>query len=476
MDDEFNESILCKIDINTNEENDFFTPLNKLNSLILKFFQISITDYENIAKLIKSFQNEFSLKSISNGIVIEHNSNLLKKINYSEKRLTQYFEKAKNLFQLMKEKKQLLKINGDDTINELSQELSMIKEYNEKLIKEIGAKNLIQNQLDLEILELKDILKSSNQNQKMKELNEEIKRISFEKEQMEKILERNGIQVVGGEEINIPKNDIIEKYQNEIEKLRKKVKNLEDMADFSKQNKQLIESSIYSQNSDLIITLAKNDEEIKSLKKHYENVFKENENLKSIITNNGEEINSLKEKNRKLIEEINDLNTKFRELEKERYNKNNKILNNLNNININNKISLDENTNKLRFFIKENEKLKNENKKLKNENENLKNEKRMLTELNIESIKRSCFENPSELEKIPEKEYNNEEMSNRAKIIDNIQNINVDFPDISTIIAKYKEFEYNNKMMNCMINKSKDLLRTETNNKKLRLEFSKILG
>ena len=457
MENESNESILCKIDIDTDEEKDFLTPLNDLNSLIFNFMKASIIDYENSNKLIKSFQNELlSLNSIPENIsdrIINHYSILLTKITSSDLRLRQFFEKVKNLFQLMKEKKRLLKINSNNNINELSQQLSMIKEHNEKLKTEIGAKILIQNQLDLEILELKDKLQSSNQNQKMKELNEEIKRISFEKEQMEKILERYGIQVVGGEEINIPKDDIIEKYKNENEKLWQKVKNLEEIADFSKQNKQLIESSIYSQNSDLIITLAKNDEEIKSLKKDNENIFKENENLKSIITNKEEELNSLKEKNGKLLEEINDLNTKFRELERERTNLNNRILNNLNNININNRIKIDAN--------------------IKDENEKLKNVIKMLTELNLKSIKRSCFENSSELEK---EEYNKEEMSNRAKIIDNIQNINVDFPDISTIIAKYKEFEYNNKMLNCMINKCKDLLRTETNNKNLRLGLSKILG
>ena len=456
MENESNESILCKIDINTDEEKEFLTPLNDLNSLIFNFMKASIIDYENSNKLIKSFQNElFSLnfpENISHRI-INHNSNLINKLNSSDLRLRQFFEKVKNLFQLMKEKKQLLKINSNNNINELSQQLSMIKEHNEKLKTEIGAKILIQNQLDLEILELKDKLQSSNQNQKMKELNEEIKRISFEKEQMEKILERNGIQVVGGEEINIPKDDIIEKYKNENEKLWQKVKNLEEIADFSKQNKQLIESSIYSQNSDLIITLAKNDEEIKSLKKDNENIFKENENLKSIITNKEEELNSLKEKNGKLLEEINDLNTKFRELERERTNLNNRILNNLNNININNRIKIDAN--------------------IKDENEKLKNVIKMLTELNLKSIKRSCFENSSELEK---EEYNKEEMSNRAKIIDNIQNIKVDFPEISNIIEKYKEFEYNDKMLNCMINKCKDLLRTETNNKNLRLGLSKILG
>ena len=456
MENESNESILCKIDINTDEEKEFLTPLNDLKSLIFNFIKTSIIDYENSFQLIKSFQNElFSLnfpENISHRI-INHNSNLINKLNSSDLRLRQFFEKVKNLFQLMKEKKQLLKINSNNNINELSQQLSMIKEHNEKLKTEIGAKILIQNQLDLEILELKDKLQSSNQNQKMKELNEEIKRISFEKEQMEKILERYGIQVVGGEEINIPKDDIIEKYKNENEKLWQKVKNLEEIADFSKQNKQLIESSIYSQNSDLIITLAKNDEEIKSLKKDNENIFKENENLKSIITNKEEELNSLKEKNGKLLEEINDLNTKFRELERERTNLNNRILNNLNNININNRIKIDAN--------------------IKDENEKLKNVIKMLTELNLKSIKRSCFENSSELEK---EEYNKEEMSNRAKIIDNIQNIKVDFPEISNIIEKYKEFEYNNKMLNCMINKCKDLLRTETNNKNLRLGLSKILG
>ena len=457
MENESNESILCKIDIDTDEEKEFLTPLNDLNSLIFNFMKASIIDYENSNKLIKSFQNELlSLNSIPENIsdrIINHYSILLTKINSSDLRLRQFFEKVKNLFQLMKEKKRLLKINSNNNINELSQQLSMIKEHNEKLKTEIGAKILIQNQLDLEILELKDKLQSSNQNQKMKELNEEIKRISFEKEQMEKILERYGIQVVGGEEINIPKDDIIEKYKNENEKLWQKVKNLEEIADFSKQNKQLIESSIYSQNSDLIITLAKNDEEIKSLKKDNENIFKENENLKSIITNKEEELNSLKEKNGKLLEEINDLNTKFRELERERTNLNNRILNNLNNININNRIKIDAN--------------------IKDENEKLKNVIKMLTELNLKSIKRSCFENSSELEK---EEYNKEEMSNRAKIIDNIQNIKVDFPEISNIIEKYKELEYNNKMLNCMINKCKDLLRTETNNKNLRLGLSKILG
>ena len=477
------ESIISEIDINIKEEKEFITLLNGLGSIILFFFKDSLRGNENLVKSIKSFQNElFLLKSIpenaSNKIIL-YNSELLNKINCNEFNLRQFFEKVKNLYKLMKEKKQLFsKLTNSNyqikldynKLNHLSKENLYIKEYNEKLIKAIGAKTLIINQLEIDLENAKNsnlfgdsIL--SNQ-QEVDELKEEIKKLSLEKEQQRKLLEKKGIEIIGGEKFETLKEEIIERLQNEIEDLKKKINISKQIEDFIKENKALIEPIIEDENKNLKKKLSNSEEEINSLKLNYEKKVEENQYLKSKLEIYEKEKSSLREENEQLVKEIDGLNNKYKELEM--HYPNNKIINSINNININNRIRLDDVINKIILFIQENEKLKKENEKLKNE-------KKMLLELNIKSIKRSYFENTS-LELIQEEEYDKEKMSARAKISDNIQNLSVDYPDISNIIEKYKELEFNYKTLNSKINKSKDLLKTETNDKILRIELSKILG
>ena len=288
----------------------------------------------------------------------------------------------------------------------------------------------------------------------------------MEKEQQRKLLEKKGIEIIGGEKFETLKEEIIERLQNEIEDLKKKINISKQIEDFIKENKALIEPIIEDENKNLKKKLSNSEEEINSLKLNYEKKVEENQYLKSKLEIYEKEKSSLREENEQLVKEIDGLNNKYKELEM--HYPNNKIINSINNININNRIRLDDVINKIILFIQENEKLKKENEKLKNE-------KKMLLELNIKSIKRSYFENTS-LELIQEEEYDKEKMSARAKISDNIQNLSVDYPDISNIIEKYKELEFNYKTLNSKINKSKDLLKTETNDKILRIELSKILG
>ena len=144
MEYESMESIISEIDINIKEEKEFITLLNGLGSIILFFFKDSLRGNENLVKSIKSFQNElFLLKSIpenASNKVILYNSELLNKINCNEFNLRQFFEKVKNLYKLMKEKKQLFsKLTNSNyqikldynKLNHLSKENLYIKEYNE---------------------------------------------------------------------------------------------------------------------------------------------------------------------------------------------------------------------------------------------------------------------------------------------------------------------------------------------------------
>lgn len=476
MSNNSNESIISKIDINTNikEEIEFIIPINDLGSLLINYFQGALSNNEKINNSIKSFQNDFFLlKSIPENIsnkVLQFNSELLEKIYLNDFILRKFFEKAKNLFNLMKEKKQNYSKNANSNYQikldynkledltkknqTLTKENEKLKIIKENLEKEIESKTLKINNLELENYQLTKDEDLSYQKSKIEELNEEIKAITSEKEELEEILAKKGIKIIGGVEIELSKEDILEEYKTKISNLTQQN---EILKDFSQKYQKLIESDIYGENRDLKNKLARfNEEEINSLETNYEKKLKENDDLKSKLSNNEKEINLLKEKNEILLKEIGDLNTKYKELE--RNYPNNEIINGLNNININNQISIDGVIDKLTLFIQENERLK-----------------RIISELNIKSIKRSCFENQSELEKIPEEEYNEAKMSEFAKKIDNYQNLSVDHPNVSEIIEKYRKLEFLNNIFNNMINKSKNLLKTEKNDKNLRNELSNIL-
>lgn len=274
--------------------------------------------------------------------------------------------------------------------------IQKMEDLNENLLKEIEAKDLMISLLISEILELKEKNKLvinnnelenidtekdrlncqimiNKQKQKINELEEEIKQISLENEQKRKILEKNGIEIIGGEEIIIPTEDIIEKYQNENEQLKIKIKNLEEITDYTHRKDNLIKSIVYGNNMNILrenttkIIINENlklkekmkeyENEIKLLKKNNEDLLKENEHL-------------LKE-NKDLLKENEDLNIKYKELEKiklvsekKEFEKKNKIINSISNFNINNNINYGD-VNSYNLLINRN--LKDEDEKFENE-------------------------------------------------------------------------------------------------------------
>lgn len=458
MEIESNESIISSIDINLNikEEKEFISFINYLNSLIVNYFQISLGDNEEIDELTKSFEDELCLlesipENVSN-IIMKYNSKIKKIINSIDFNLREFFWKVKNLFELIKEKKQNYsknansnyQINSDDNkLQNLSKENKKLKENNRKLEKKCGQLTSKIIELELENYQIKKDNDLTHLKKKNEELNEDIKKIKSEKEKLEEILDEKGINIIGGVEIEVPKDEILKKYENKIRKLEKENKILKEFKDFEKKHQNSIESDICGDNNDLKSILSINDEEMNSLKKN-EILLKDVDDLKDKLSKEKEDNN--------ISKDIDSLNIKYKELKRD-YPKN-KIINSINNININNEISIDGIINKLISLTKENEKLKNE--------------LNFISELNIKSIKRSCFEIGPE----SEEEYNNEMMSDHSKKLDNYQNLAVDSPNIFHLVEKGKELDFT---LNIMIKKIKDLLITEKNDKNLRIELSKIL-
>ena len=483
MSNESNESITSETDISIEEEKEFISKINDLGSLITNFYQISVWNNENLSKTLKSLLNELIFltfhENISNKIN-RYSLELINEINSIDFQLRLFLEKVKNLYEIMKEKKHIfsritnsnyrIKLDNNKD-NNLSKESLYIKEYNKKLLKEIETKVLKINQLELQILQLKEDKDSLNQKQIITELNEQIKKISIENEQQRKILEQNGIEIVGGEILNISKEDILQRYQNENEKLKKKIKLLEEKSYFSNENINLIQSDIYDENIDLKNKIKESEKEKNKVKIEGEPLVKINDEMKNKIENNEEEINNLKINNLNLARDFNDLNYKYKDLEKN--NPNNKIINDINNININlnDKISCDGVINNLIPLIKENEILKNENEKLEKKIKKFKDEKKFISELDLDSIKGIYLENLSEEEK-----YNIKKMPVQSRNKDILQNILLDYPNIYNIIYNYRKLEYNKEEYIIMVEKSKDLLKKEINDKNLRIELSKILG
>ena len=351
-----NEYSINKIEINSNEEKEFISSINDLSSLIIEFFQTSKRNNENLNESIKSFKNNLlRLKSIPEDILNKinlYNLELEDKIDSNDSYLRQFFEKVKKKYKIMEEKKPIY--SESININYISQVIQRIKKNNEEIRKEIGAKVLIINNLKLQILQLEEDMDLSNQKKKIEELNEIIKKISIENDQQRKLLEKNGLEIVGGEVLNISKADILERYQNENQKLKEKIKIL---GDFDKQYKKLIQYGSYRENINLKNNLKEDENEMDVLKK-----------------------NLIKIKDVKLIREKDEPNSKHKELENNYTNNN--FINSLNNININSQIYFDRKINRLNQLEKENEKLKKENQKLKDEINSLK------------SKKRNSFENP----------------------------------------------------------------------------------
>ena len=334
------------------------------------------------------------------------------------------------------------------------------KEEKEALLKELEAKTMILNKLKIEHLELKekmekykkeisDLNRKNNKNfyskdeylslkseylkqkETIKELNDELRKSIEENKQKSEILKMNGIKDFAGIGLTMTRDEIIENYKNENERLELQNQILKEMADDASQKKKILKEYL-------------NFEKEKELKnKKYQ---KEISNLKSE-----------KEKNEKEYEkEIRNLKLENEELKSTIKNiKRNNNNNSINNISINNMIDTKE-------YIT-----------LKKEVDELKQKCDLLSGINIESLKRSCFEAKSK-----EGEYDKSAMESLFKKCEELSNLKIDFPIIDKLIQSYvladynyKETEYN---YNLLISKAKELLLT--NNKKAKYELSKLVG
>ena len=110
---------------------------------------------------------------------------------------------------------------------------------------------------------------------------------------------------------------------------------------------------------------------------------------------------------------------------------------------------------------------------LKKEVEELKQKCDLLSKINIESLKRSCFDT-----KPKDGEYDKSAMFSLIEKYEDLSNLKVDFPRLDKLIQNYEQADYNYKETeynyNLLISKVKELLLT--NDKKTKDELCKLIG
>jgi hypothetical protein len=385
---------------------------------------------KNMPSNLSSIDNLFALKGLINSE--ELNLNKLKLMINTIKSENPKSENNINSYQ-KEEKEALLKELEAKTmiLNELKIEHLELKEKMEKYKKEISDLNRKNNKNFYskdEYLSLK--LEYLNKKEIIKELNDKLRKYMEENKQKSEILKINGIKDFAGIGFKMTRDEIIENYINENERLERQNQNLKEMADDASQKKKIIKEYL-------------NFEKEKELKnKKYQ---KEISNLKSE-----------KEKNEKEYEkEIRNLKLENEELKSTIKNIKRNNNNSINNISINNMIDTKE-------YIT-----------LKKEVDELKQKCDLLSGINIESLKRSCFEAKSK-----EGEYDKSAMESLFKKCEELSNLKIDFPIIDKLIQNYVLADYNYKETkynyNLLISKVKEFLLT--NNKKAKYELSKLVG
>ena len=418
-------------------------------------------------KQIKDLKNEYGKK-------IEQIEN--KKIN-----VTNELNSLKELYNdLMKEKKEL-----DDEIIGKQLKLIQIQNENEQYKEEINKLNNIhisnrlleennEENIKKEYIELNKKLKQEKDiNNK---LNSDLSKIKNENEKYKNKLLTLGIIYIGGviegEEVKIPRDDIIEKLNDEIEKLKQKNATLSGIVEsFTSQfsnnkvmnnegNKVLVNNDKDNQKMEEIKQkYYQCEEEIKSLKKEKEKLTNQIIRLSTNLP--PEEFNKLKK-------QYKDLENKYNELLKnETKNSNsNNINNNINNININN---INNNNEELIKVINE---LKKENEQIKKKNLQL------ISQLEEKEIKANCYDNKSENAYLSnyEEEFDLKKMAKGAKEKNRSQDINIDYPGIQNIKEKYRELNFYYNSLENLVKKLLTTIQVNSKNKTYVSEICKIVG
>ena len=402
----------------------------------------------NMLQIIESIEKEL-LKNMPANLSLIDNIFALKGIISSE-------ELNLNKLKLLNDT-----IKSENPNNKLNNINNYEKKEKEALLRQLEAKTMILNDIKIEHLELKEKmeryeneisdlnleynkdfyskdeylslkLEYLKQKKIIEELNEDLRKNIEENEQKSEMLKRNGIEKIVGLnfERKISNEKIIENYIYENQLLKQQNQNLKEIADVASQKKKILKEYLDFEK----------EKELKN--KAYQ---KEISNLKLE-----------KEKNEKEYEkEIRNLKLENEELKSSIKNIKRKNTNSINNISINNMIDTKE-------YIT-----------LKKEVEELKQKCDLLSEINIESLKRSCFES-----KLKEGEYDKSAMESLLKKYEDLSNLKVDFPRLDKLIQNFELADYNFKETeynyNLLISKVKELLLT--NNKKAKDELSKLVG
>ena len=411
----------------------YYNESKKLNMNMLQIIEsIEKELLKNMPANLSFIDNIFALKGIISSE--ELNLNKLKLLNDTIKSENPN-NKLNNINNYQKEEKEALlrQLEAKTMIlNDLKIEHLELKEKMERYENEISDLNL-KNNKDFyskdEYLSLK--LEYLKQKKIIEELNEDLRKNIEENEQKSEMLKRNGIKKIVGLdfELKIENEKIIENYIYENQLLKQQNQNLKEIADVASQKKKILKEYLDFEKEKELKNKAY-QKEISNLKLEKEKNEKEYE----------KEIRNLKLENEELKSSIKNIK------------RNN---NSINNISINNMIDTKE-------YIT-----------LKKEVEELKQKCDLLSEINIESLKRSCFES-----KLKEGEYDKSAMESLLKKYEDLSNLKVDFPRLDKLIQNFELADYNFKETeynyNLLISKVKELLLT--NNKKAKDELSKLVG
>ena len=417
------ESEISKIvKINQNMKNKIDDLQNKISekSSQIKILQTSIKNVcpnENISLLdsinlllneeiednqIKPWRNfNKSINRILDNYKIENEQLKLKQKNFEEQLKEMKNEKMNvesqfNLFReyynKLNEEKKLLNSQiaaKDIKLIGMELEIEKYKKEKEKLNNSMISSLILEdNDGIMEIKEKFINLKKelTKEKEEKKEIKDEKEKLKYENNKMKKKLLELGIKYdLGGEEINVSKNEIIKEYDDKIENLEQKIKTYKEALD-------ICSSQLFNSNN--------------------EKKFEEKIEL--------------------LIKEKNELQTKYFDLEtKYKNEKEKKIVNSINSISINN-------INNSTEFLK-----------LKEENEMLKNQiKKQNPSFSIIEIKKSNMSNKSQTDnnQYYQEEFNQNTMAKKAWRKNKSLDLEIDYPGIKIIKEKYEflSLNYNN--------------------------------
>jgi len=399
--------------------------------------KVNITKDNNQNEQVKLLQNE--LKKSNQKI-----NNLIKEISKNKQIIEQISGEKKKLIEKDKKNQEQIKILiGSSNKRE--------KEKDEKNKNILNEKEVKINELEKEVSRLKNLLNNQTETEnKIENLNNEcnkLKNENLEKDNQIKMLkiEINNKSKDKENELTNKINENIELQRNN-EELKKELSNNKKLQnDLIKESKQKDEQLQKLKNENQI-NMEEKEKEIKNVKQILDNLQKDNENLKKIEKELKEKINSKIDDLIKKDDEINDLNQKYQSIQKELENEKN----------VNNELKEKENEEnkiyQLQNQLNEKEKIINS---LNQENINLK------SQINNENQKKSYFEKEYQTNK---KELNEKEkeINNKISILeDNENNLKIENIDIIDNIKQNEKninlINENNMLENQLIQKEEHL-------------------